>query len=70
MTRYKELRRLERAIDDKNEHELQWALSWCKSRLSRVTTEHHMSSAMKKHHKKHWMRLIERVRSTLDEMSG
>ncbi len=61
MTRYKELRRRERAVAEKNKGELDWALSWCEMRLAMATT---------KHGEKTWMRLIKRVRSALDEIGN
>jgi len=34
MTRFKELSRIEDAIDNRNKAELRWALGYCKMRLS------------------------------------
>lgn len=59
MTRYKELRRLERAIEHKNEEELKWASWWCEMRLSMATM---------KHHQNHWRKLKERVDTAIAEL--
>jgi len=37
MTRFKELRRIESAIEHQNEAELQWALGYCKMRIEIAT---------------------------------
>ena len=58
MTRYKELRRLERAIERKNEEELKRASWWCVMRLSMPTM---------KHHQNHWRKLQERVDTAIAE---
>lgn len=34
MTRFKELKRIESAIENKDEKEILWAIAYCKSRLS------------------------------------
>lgn len=52
MTRYKDLRRLEKAIANRDKSELKWASEWCKQRLSMATV---------KHHQNHWRRLQKRV---------
>ena len=38
MTRFKELRRIERAIATQDSNELRWALSYCQARLYLFTT--------------------------------
>lgn len=60
MTRFKELRRLERAIKDMNEDELRWASEWCNQGFS--------SSTMK-HHQKHWRKLKKRVDTAISELN-
>ncbi len=52
MTRFKEKRRIDAAIDHGNKAELEWALSYCAMRIRLATTT-------MKHHEKHW-RAIER----------
>jgi hypothetical protein len=52
MTRFKELRRIESAIEHENASELQWARDYCKSRLQ---------FAKLKDHQKHWRNLIRRI---------
>ena len=52
MTRFKELRRIEAAISHRNESELDWAESYCKSRLS---------IAPMKEHQKHWQKLLRQI---------
>ncbi len=49
MTRFKELQRIELAIKNKNQDEINWALNYCKSRLK---------IARLKTHIKHWEKLI------------
>jgi hypothetical protein len=41
MSRFKELRRIQRAIRHRNLAELQWALSYCQMRLKSATMKHH-----------------------------
>lgn len=57
MTRFKELKRIEAAIEHKNTSELQWALGYCKMRPQ---------IAPRKDHKKHWRQLENKVRKVLD----
>ena len=42
MTRFKELRRIEHALEHKNERELRWALDYCLMRLSITTRKEHI----------------------------
>jgi hypothetical protein len=56
MTRFKELKRIESAIEHKNSAELKWALGYCKMRLG---------IASRKDHREHWHNLEARVRQTL-----
>lgn len=59
VTRYKELRRLEKAVEDKNENELKWASAWCHQRLSMATM---------KHHQKHWLKLKKKVDAAIADL--
>jgi hypothetical protein len=59
MTRFKELKRIESAIEHKNETELQWALGYCKMRLQIATV---------KQHETHWRRIEKRVKAALVEV--
>ena len=52
MTRFKELRRIEAAIDHNNKEEISWALAYCKTRLK---------LAHLKQHVKHWQQLIDKL---------
>ena len=40
MTRFKELRRINHALEHKDERELQWALNYVVTRLSTATHKH------------------------------
>lgn len=57
MTRFKEQKRINEAINHKNNDELLWALEYCKMRLS--------LSKMKEH-KKHWQKQIQNVKEAFD----
>ena len=59
MTRFKELERIESAIEHKNEAELRWALGYCKMRLQISTM---------KHHEANWRRIEKKVKTALAEM--
>lgn len=59
MTRYKYLRRLERAIDNSHRDDLEWAASWCQQRLAAATM---------KHHQNHWRKLARRVDDALEQL--
>lgn len=59
MTRFKELERIESAIEHKNENELQRALGYCKMRLQIATVNHHEA---------HWRRIEKKVKAALAEM--
>ena len=61
MTRFKELKRIESAIEHKNQKELDWALWYCQERLS---------SAAMKQHQKHWSKIIAKINDTQDEING
>jgi hypothetical protein len=56
MTRFKELRRIEAAIEHRNEAELRWALGCCQMRLRILTM---------KRHEKEWRRLEKEIRTIL-----
>jgi hypothetical protein len=58
MTRFKELRRIERAIKYRDQTELRWAAEYCRWRLSSTTT---------KQGDAHWRRIEKRVVAALDE---
>lgn len=60
MSRFHELRRIEKAIEKKDDHELRWAVADCESRLAISTL---------REHQKHWQALIARVQSALDTVS-
>jgi hypothetical protein len=53
MTRLKELKRIESAIEQKNPAELQWALEYCRMRLK---------IAARKDHTHSWRKMEERVK--------
>jgi len=59
MTRFKELKRIEAAIKHKDQVELQWAIGYCKMRLS-ITG--------KKDHEKYWRQMERKVTQALDEV--
>jgi hypothetical protein len=56
MTRFKELKRIESAIEHKNHSDLEWALDFCKMRLQIAT---------RKDHQKYWRRIDQKVREAL-----
>jgi hypothetical protein len=56
MTRFKELRRIEAAIEHKNKSDLEWALGYCKIRLQ---------TAPRKDHQQHWRKIEKEVRNAL-----
>jgi hypothetical protein len=58
MTRFKELRRIERAIEHRDEVDLRWAAEYCRMRLQLARTKQGMSQ---------WRRLERRVLASLDE---
>ena len=59
MTRFKELQRIEAAIEHQNKADLQWALGYCKIRLS---------IAPRKDHQKHWSKIERKIRQALDDL--
>ena len=56
MTRFKELRRIESALKNKDKKELLWALDYCKMRLKFATMKSHI---------KHWQNLFNKVEEAL-----
>lgn len=58
MTRFKELKRIEVAIESKNPADLRWAMSYCKMRL-RI--------ANRKDHQKYWRQLEEKLKDAFLE---
>jgi hypothetical protein len=59
MTRFKELKRIQAAIKHKDQLELQWAISYCKMRLT---------IAGKADHEKYWRQMQRTVTQALDEL--
>jgi len=62
MTRFKELRRIEDAIEHRNKTELQWALQYCTMRLGMAVR----GIASPKDSQKYWRKLEKKVRVALD----
>ena len=60
MTRFKESRRIEAAIELGNERELQWALAYCQMRRKLAANVRTMGKQ-----EKYWMRKEDEVRSAL-----
>jgi len=58
MTRFKELGRIEAAIEHGNSRELEWALGYCKMRLG---------IAARKDHQKYWDKLERRIKKALSQ---
>lgn len=61
MTRFKELKRIEIAIDKKNEAELRWAMDYCTMRRKLAATVHTMRKQ-----EKYWRQMESKVRSCLE----
>ena len=59
MTRYKELRRVEKAIENEHEEDLKWDSAWCQMRLSMATM---------KYHQKGWRKLKKRVDAAIAKL--
>jgi hypothetical protein len=57
MTRFRELARIEAALENRNVTDLRWALGSCKMRLS---------IAARKEHIKHWKRIEKKVIQALE----
>ena len=58
MTRFKELKRIEAAIEHKNKDELNWSLVYCKQRLKLAALNPHV---------KHWAKLIKKIETVKNE---
>lgn len=58
MTRFRELRRIDAAIEHENMAELRWAAAYCEMRLKHATM---------KHHHKYWTKIERRVQSALEK---
>ena len=58
MTRFKELRRIERAIEHRDQVDLRWAAAYCQMRLQFARTKQGTSR---------WRQLEKRVLAVLDE---
>jgi hypothetical protein len=63
MTRFKELRRIENAIEHKNEADLRWALSYCAMRIKLAG-----QIATMKRQGAEWRRVEKKVRAALVEV--
>jgi hypothetical protein len=61
MTRFKELTRIEQAIEHKNEIELRWALDYCTMRRKLAATIHTMRKQ-----EKYWRQMESKVRFSLE----
>jgi hypothetical protein len=58
MTRFKELRRIEMAIAERNLAELEWSRDYCKMRLRIAPNKHHIKS---------WQKRLNKVVNTVEE---
>jgi hypothetical protein len=58
MTRFKELRRIELAIEHRNLAEIRWAMDYCKMRLQTAT---------RKDHQKYWQRIENELKNARHE---
>ena len=61
MTRVKELQRIQEAIENQNQTELQWALSYCQMRCK---TAREVYSLRKK--EKYWYQIEQKVRAAME----
>jgi hypothetical protein len=61
MTRFKELRRIESAIEHENGAELQWALAYCQMRIKVAAKVYTMRKQ-----EKYWRQIEGKVRSALE----
>jgi len=57
MTRLKERRRIDHALEHRSERELRWALGYCTMRLSIATRKDHI---------KHWQKLRRHIEAALE----
>jgi len=58
VSRFKEQRRIDQAIEHKNSSELEWALGYAEKRLD--------ISSMK-HHDKHWLKIKKKITQAIEE---
>jgi len=58
MTRFKELRRIQAAIEHRNQADLRWALAYCAMRIRLAT---------RRDHAKHWSKIQRRVQAAWDD---
>jgi len=63
VTRFKQLRRIEAAIEQRNEKELRWALDYCVVRISLAG-----QVATKKRQQTYWRGIERKVRAALVEV--
>jgi hypothetical protein len=61
MTRFKEMRRTEEAIEHKNQTELQWALEYCQMRYKVAKAVNSMRKQ-----EKHWCQIELKVRAAME----
>ena len=59
MTRFKELQRINAAIENRNESELRWAEAYCRMRLQ---------IAIKREHTKSWRDMQRKIKSALQNL--
>jgi hypothetical protein len=60
MTRFKERQRIENAIKNRDVRELEWAVKYCEMRIPIATMKQHV---------KHWTKILEKVKTILDELN-
>ena len=66
MTRSKELRRIESAIERRNQQELAWAAEYCRSRIGLILTKAG-GSRSRQAGASEWRKIEKRVRAAQDE---
>jgi hypothetical protein len=64
MTRFKEMRRIENAIKNKNKDELVWGKNYCRMRIKTANIIG-LSKKMAAHHIKHWQKVLNEVEDVL-----
>ena len=62
MTRFKELRRIEQAIEEGNEVELRWALDYCEMRCKVAKKVHSMRKQLE-----YWTQIERKVRDAMED---
>lgn len=60
MTRFKELRRIERAIEERNKSELEWAQGYARMRVETASMKQHLKS---------WRKHLNDIEAALEEIS-